>query len=120
MKKNYRFIETRLIKAGEPDPPIAGAVSMPIFQSSTYAYEGQSSYHDIKYIRLNNTPNHAAVHAKLAALENAEAAIVTASGMAAISTTLLALLRPGDHLLAQDCLYGGTRDLIVKADHAPA
>ncbi len=114
MKKRFRFIETKLIKAGEPDPPIAGAVSMPIFQSSTYAYEGQTSYHDIKYIRLNNTPNHAAVHEKLAALENAEAALVTASGMAAISTTLLAVLSPGDHLLAQDCLYGGTHDLIVK------
>ena len=114
MKKKYRFIETKLIKAGEPDPLIAGAVSMPVFQSSTYAYEGQSSYHDIKYIRLNNTPNHAAVHEKLAALENAEAALVNASGMAAISTTLLALLSPGDRLLAQNCLYGGTLDLLVK------
>ncbi len=114
MTKKFRFIETKLIKAGEPDPPIAGAVSMPIFQSSTYVYEGQTSYHDIRYIRLNNTPNHAAVHEKLAALENAETALVTASGMAAISTTLLAVLSPGDHFLAQDCLYGGTHDLIVK------
>ena len=114
MKKKYRSIETKLIKAGEPDPLIAGAVSMPVFQSSTYAYEGQGSYHDLKYIRLNNTPNHAAVHEKLAALENAEAALVSASGMAAISTTLLALLSPGDRLLAQNCLYGGTLDLLVK------
>ena len=114
MKKKYRSIETKLIKAGEPDPLIAGAVSMPVFQSSTYAYEGQGSYHDLKYIRLSNTPNHAAVHEKLAALENAEAALVNASGMAAISTTLLALLSPGDRLLAQDCLYGGTLDLFVK------
>ncbi len=114
MKKKYRSIETKLIKAGEPDPLIAGAVSMPVFQSSTYAYEGQGSYHDLKYIRLSNTPNHAAVHEKLAALENAEAALVNASGMAAISTTLLALLSPGDRLLAQNCLYGGTLDLFVK------
>ncbi len=54
------------------------------------------------------------VVAKLAALENAEAALVTASGMAAISTTLLAFLSAGDHLLAQDCLYGGTHDFLTK------
>ena len=70
--------------------------------------------HYLKYIRLNNTPNHGALHTKLAALENAEAALVTASGMAAISTALLAVLSQGDHLLAQDCLYGGTHDLITK------
>jgi cystathionine beta-lyase/cystathionine gamma-synthase len=54
------------------------------------------------------------VHAKLAALENAEAAIVTASGMAAISTALLTVLSAGDHLLAQNSLYGGTHDFITK------
>jgi len=43
----------------------------------------------------------------VAALENAEAALVAASGMAAITTTLLTVLSAGDHLLAQDCLYGG-------------
>jgi cystathionine beta-lyase/cystathionine gamma-synthase len=55
-----------------------------------------------------------ALHAKLAAIENAEAALVTASGMAAISATLLTVLAPGGHLLAQDCLYGGTHDLLTK------
>jgi cystathionine beta-lyase/cystathionine gamma-synthase len=114
MTDNFKRIETKIIHAGEPKPRIQGAVAMPIFQSSTFEYEGQSSYHDIKYIRLNNTPNHAVLHAKLAALENAEAALVTASGMAAISTALLAVLSAGDHLLAQDCLYGGTHDLLTK------
>lgn len=113
MARSYRCLETKLIHAGEPDPPVGGAVSMPIFQSSTFAYSGQQSYHDLKYIRLNNTPNHTALHAKLAALENAEAALVTASGMAAISTLLLTLLKPGDHMLAQGCLYGGTHDLLT-------
>lgn len=107
-------IETKLIHDGEPKPRIAGAVSMPIFQSSTFEYAGEKGYHDIRYIRLNNTPNHLALHEKLAALENGEAALVTASGMAAISTTLLSILSSGDHLLAQDCLYGGTHDLITK------
>ena len=114
MTKPLRHIETKLIHAGEPEPLIMGAVSMPIFQSSTFEYAGQKSYHDLKYIRLNNTPNHVALHQKLAALENAEAAIVTASGMAAITTTLLTLLGPGDHFLSQDCLYGGTHDFLTK------
>ncbi|OEU67422.1 MAG: cystathionine beta-lyase [Desulfobacterales bacterium PC51MH44] len=114
MIKSNRRIETKLIHAGEPEPLIKGAVSMPIFQSATFEYAGQDSYHDLKYIRLNNTPNHVVLHQKLAALENAEAAVVSSSGMAAITTTLLALLKPGDHFLAQDCLYGGTHDFLTK------
>jgi len=114
MSKSYKHLETKLIHAGEPDPLINGAVSIPVFQSSTFEYTGASSYHDLKYIRLNNTPNHIALHQKLAALENAEAALVTASGMAAISTTLLSILSSGDHLLAQECLYGGTHDFITN------
>ncbi len=114
MAKNFKHIDTKLIHAGEPEPRIMGAVSIPIFQSAMFEYAGETSYHDLKYIRLNNTPNHAALHEKLAALENAEAALVAASGMAAISTTLLTVLSSGDHLLAQDCLYGGTHDFVTK------
>lgn len=107
-------IATRLIHAGEPRPRIAGAVSAPIFQSSTYEYAGAASYHDQRYIRLNNTPNHAALHAKLASLESAEAGLVTSSGMAAITTSLLTVLRSGDHLLAHSCLYGGTHTFVTQ------
>ena len=114
MAKVYKHLETKLIHAGEPEPLINGAVSMPIFQSSTYQYTGETSYDDLRYIRLNNTPNHVALHQKLAALENAEAALVTASGMAVISTTLLTILSSGDHFLAQECLYGGTHDFITR------
>src|SRR5438067_6960835 len=112
--KSSQRLETKLIHAGEPSPRIQGAVSMPIFQSANFEYKGEDDYHALKYIRLNNTPNHVAVHEKLAALENAEAALVTASGMAAISTALLTVLSTGDHLLIQDCLYGGTHDFITK------
>jgi cystathionine beta-lyase/cystathionine gamma-synthase len=87
---------------------------MPIFQSSTYLYQGETDYHSARYVRLNNTPNHEALHRKLAALEQAEAALVMSSGMAAIATSLLTLLRSGDHLLAIDCPYGGTRGFIVE------
>ena len=114
MAKNYEYLETKLIHAGEPEPLIEGAITMPIFQSATFEYDGSTSYHDLKYTRLSNTPNHVALHKKLAAIENAEAALVTASGMAAISTTLLTLLSSGDHLLAQDCLYGGTYEFITN------
>ena len=114
MPGKFKGIETKLIHSGEPDPRIQGAISMPIFQTAMFEYAGEKGYHAIRYIRLNNTPNHLALHQKLAALENAEAALVTASGMAAISTTLLAVLSSGDHLLAQDCLYGGTHDFVTE------
>jgi len=104
--------DTQLIHAGEMEPRILGAVAMPIFQSAMFEYAGETSYHDLKYIRLNNTPNHQVLHAKLAALEEAEAALVAASGMAAISTALLTVLKPGDHLLVQESLYGGTHDFV--------
>ncbi len=113
-EKKFKHIETKLIHSGEPDPRVQGAVSMPIFQSAMFETSGEPGYHDIKYIRLNNTPNAQALHAKLAALEGGEDALVTSSGMAAISTTLLTFLRNGDHLLVQNCLYGGTHDLVTK------
>jgi cystathionine beta-lyase/cystathionine gamma-synthase len=114
MDRETRRLETRIIHAGEPKPRILGAVAMPIFQSAMFEYAGETDYHDLKYIRLNNTPNHTVLHAKLASLESAEAALVTASGMAAISTALLSFLSTGDHLLAQSCLYGGTHDFLTR------
>jgi len=109
----FRTIDTEAVHAGEPQPRICGAVAMPIFQSSTYIYEGETEYHATRYVRLNNTPNHLVLHDKLAILERAEDALVTSSGMAAISTALLGLLRAGDHLLLLDCPYGGTRGFVV-------
>jgi cystathionine beta-lyase/cystathionine gamma-synthase len=114
MAKLMKGLDTKLIHAGEPEQRISGAVTLPIFQSSTYEYAGQTSYHDLRYIRLNNTPNHLALHTKLAMLENADAALVAGSGMAAISATLLTVVGGGGHLLAQDCLYGGTHDLLTQ------
>src|SRR5262245_17992423 len=114
MATHTQRLETKLIHAGEPKPRIQGAVSMPVFQSANFEYANETDYHSLKYIRLNNTPNHEAVHQKLAALENADDALVTASGMAAISTALLTVLSAGDHLLVQDCLYGGTHDFVTK------
>ena len=100
MAPRFRNVDTALIHAGELEYRVEGAVILPIFQSSTFEYTGQTSYADLRYIRLNNTPNHQVLHEKLACLEGAEAGLVTGSGMAAISATLLAVLSAGDHLLA--------------------
>ncbi len=112
MAKDDQSFETKLIHAGEPKPRINGAINVPIFQSSTYEYTGEGSYHDVRYLRLSNTPNHLALHKKIAALEGSEAALVTSSGMSAIATTLLTFLKAGDHLLAHNTLYGGTADFV--------
>jgi cystathionine beta-lyase/cystathionine gamma-synthase len=114
MTQRFTRLDTKLVHTGEPRPGVLGAAVLPVFQSAMFEYGGETSYHDLKYIRLNNTPNHRALHEKLAGLENAEDALVAASGMAAISTALLSVLSAGDHLLAQKVLYGGTHDLLTK------
>src|SRR5437016_14333737 len=93
--KPSQRLETKLIHAGEPKPRIQGAVSMPIFQSANFEYANEADYHSLKYIRLNNTPNHLALHEKLSALENAEPALVTGSGIAASCTTVTANVAEG-------------------------
>jgi cystathionine beta-lyase/cystathionine gamma-synthase len=111
MSTAFRDIETQLVHSGER--VVDGAVCLPVFQSATFLLEGDRAYHDVRYARLSNTPNHDVLHAKLAAIEGGEAALVTASGMAAITTSLLSFLRSGDHLLVQDCLYGGTHGFVT-------
>lgn len=101
-------IWTQLIHAGGRH--IEGAVTTPVFQTSTYT---AASSDEVRYIRLSNSPNHAVLSERLAAIEGAEAALVTASGMAAISAVLLSQLSAGDHLLVQRTLYGGTATLIT-------
>ncbi len=105
-------IQTRLIHAGEER--IEGAVVLPIFQSSTFISQDEQDYDAIRYLRTNNTPNHHALHAKLAAVCGGEDALVAGSGMAAITTALMTLLSSGDHLLIQDCLYGGTHSYVTQ------
>jgi cystathionine beta-lyase/cystathionine gamma-synthase len=104
-------IQTKSLHAGSPRPRIRGAVVTPVFQSSTFEYHGED-YHDVGYLRLSNSPNHEVLAARIASLEQTEAALVTGSGMAAISATLFSVLSGGDHLLVQDCLYGGTSGLL--------
>jgi cystathionine beta-lyase/cystathionine gamma-synthase len=101
-------LSTIAIHGGDPHPRIEGAVTLPVFQSATYEFENVENYYDIKYARLNNSPNHIALNKKIAHLEGGEAGLVLGSGMAAIATTALGLLSKGDHVLAQSTVYGGT------------
>lgn len=84
------------------DPRYKGLVT-PIYPSSAYDYESE-----VLYPRYYNTPNQKAVVEKMAALENGEDGLVFSSGMAAIMTSLLAMVKQGDHVLFQNDLYGGT------------
>ena len=99
---------------------IGDAVNTPIFQSSTYKltderYAGWAAgaQHTLLYARLS-TVNSDAVAQKLAALEGGEDAETFSSGMGAISTTLMAMLNQGDHLVASADIYGGTYGLLTE------
>jgi cystathionine beta-lyase/cystathionine gamma-synthase len=91
----------------EPDSPVAP----PLFQSVNYVQEFGTD-EGLRYTRYGNTPNAESVQKRLALIEGSEAACVLASGMGATACALLALLRPGDHLLASNMLYGGTLRLL--------
>lgn len=107
-------IGTLSVHAGERRPGPEGSIVFPIYQGTVYSVDPGTDYHDISYIRLSSTPSQRYLHDKLAALEGAEAALATSSGMAALSAVLHTVLRPGDHLLASDCLYGGSHDFLTQ------
>jgi cystathionine beta-lyase/cystathionine gamma-synthase len=107
-------IDTLAVHGGERRPGPDGSVVFPIYQGTVYSVDPDTGYHDMKYIRLNSTPSQVYLHDKLAALEGAEAGLATSSGMAAITSVLHTVLRPGDHILASDCLYGGTHDFLTQ------
>lgn len=113
MDGNGGAMETVAVHGGERRPGPEGAVVFPIYQGTVYEVEPGTGYHDLKYIRLNSTPSQRYLHDKLAAVEGAHAAVATSSGMAAVTTILLSLMRAGDHLIASDCLYGGTHDFLT-------
>ena len=87
-------------------------VSPPIYQSSTFVNPVGGS-DEVLYTRYGNNPNQVEIGEKLAALEGAERALFVASGMGATALAHLAVLRPGDHLVASDWIYGGTRKLFA-------
>jgi methionine-gamma-lyase len=122
MKPNRKARQdTKVVHAGpEPDPQ-HGAVSVPIYQSSTFSFrntdEGAARFAGtdpgFKYTRLGN-PTTQALEQCVAELEGGYAALATASGMAAISTVFLSLLDSGDHVIGTDAVYGPSRGLVEK------
>jgi methionine-gamma-lyase len=117
--KNIKF-GTLCVHAGEhPDLP-SGAHTTPIYQTSTFVFDtaeqGASRFageeNGYIYARLApNTPTHAVLIGKIAALEGGETGQSFSSGMAAITGVALTLLKKGDHLLSTDVVYGGTYEL---------
>lgn len=102
---------TLCVHAGAYLDERTGGVNSPIFTSSAYAYPNPNG--ENIYPRYFNTPNQQVVARKLAALEKAEEGLVFASGMAAISTLLFSQLKPGDHAIFQNDLYGGTHQSVA-------
>ena len=104
-------LHTKCVHYGEiKDIQFGGAVS-PIFMSSSYPFLETDV---IRYPRYFNTPNQQVISKKVAALENAEAGLPFASGIAAISTTLFAFLKQGDHVVFQNEIYGGAYNLVQE------
>ncbi|MCS6914217.1 MAG: PLP-dependent aspartate aminotransferase family protein [Myxococcales bacterium] len=99
-------IETLAVHAGQPPEPSTGAISTPVFLTSTYVQQGPGEHRGYEYARTQN-PTREALEANLAALEGARFGVCFASGCAA-TVTVLHLLRAGDHVVAGDDLYGGT------------
>ena len=101
---------SKAVHAGQRKELNFGGVNTPVFTSSAIEYLDDS---EVRYPRYFNTLNSLVVADKIAALENAQAALVMSSGMSAISTVVLGLLRPGDHAIMLDGLYGGTHALVM-------
>ncbi|OIQ23129.1 O-acetylhomoserine aminocarboxypropyltransferase/cysteine synthase family protein [Lacinutrix sp. MedPE-SW] len=110
---------TKALHAGHDVNQTGGTRAVPIYQSSAYVFDDSDdaagrfnlSVPGFIYTRLNN-PTNDVLEQRLAALEGGIAAVATASGTAAISTTLLTLLKAGDHIVASSSLYGGTYNLL--------
>ncbi|MDC6388642.1 aminotransferase class I/II-fold pyridoxal phosphate-dependent enzyme [Maribacter sp. PR1] len=111
MNDKRKGLNTVCTHVGElEDSVYKGAVS-PLYMSTSYAFDDV----DVKrYPRYFNTPNQEGLCKKIAALEHAESALIFGSGMAAVSTALLAFLKVGDHVVLQQTLYGGTYNLVTE------
>lgn len=110
---------TNALHAGHDVTKNAGTRAVPIYQTSSYVFNNADHAANLFglaeagfiYTRLNN-PTNDILEQRLAALEGGIGAVVTASGASAISTTLLTLLKAGDHIVASNSLYGGTYNLL--------
>ena len=117
MSKN--FFSTKALHAGYDPAQNAGTRAVPIYQSTAYVFNDSDHAANLFslaetgniYTRINN-PTNDILEQRLAALEGGIASVVTSSGTSAIATTLLTLLKSGDHIVASSSLYGGTYNLL--------
>lgn len=118
-KSIYKFA-TKAVHAGEDSDTTTDSVAFPIFETSSFVFDsaeqGAARFAGKEegyiYTRLGN-PTIRALERSVAELENGEDARACASGMAAINTTLMSIVKKGDHVVSTDCLYGGTLKLFL-------
>src|SRR5262249_21053616 len=104
---------TDSIHAGQEPDPTTGAVTIPIYQTSTYVQEGLGKHKGFEYARTQN-PTRMALERNMAVLERGVAGYAFASGMAATTAITHLLLKQGDHAICSDNVYGGTFRLFDK------
>ncbi|MFL2587435.1 MAG: O-acetylhomoserine aminocarboxypropyltransferase/cysteine synthase family protein [Flavobacteriaceae bacterium] len=112
-------LATNALHAGHDVKKTQGTRAVPIYQSTSYVFDDSEQAANLFalteagyiYTRLNN-PTNDVLEQRLAALEGGVAAVATASGTAAIATTLMTLLKSGDHIVASNSLYGGTYNML--------
>lgn len=112
MDKKKQDIATRAIHVGQEPDPATGAIITPIYATSTYVQESPGTHKGYEYSRTKN-PTRFAYEQCAANLESGTHGFAFASGMAAIATTL-EILKPGDHVIVCDDVYGGTFRLFDK------
>lgn len=109
---------TRAIHAGQDPDPVTGAIIPPIYQASTHVQDGIGGFRSgYEYNRAGN-PTRGALETQLAALESGVSALSFASGLAAEDALLRGILKPGDHVLLGNDVYGGTYRLLTKVHAA--
>src|SRR5690348_865877 len=111
MKPHEHRPETEAVRGAADLSKKNGPLSTPIYQTSTFEVvdsdqQLRATHTDMFYTRYGN-PTHTAVESRIAELEGAEAALLFASGMNAITTSIMALIKSGDHIVAQRDIYGG-------------
>jgi cystathionine beta-lyase/cystathionine gamma-synthase len=112
-KKQTKDLGTLVIHAGEQASEADAPVVNPLFQSVNYIQEFGTA-EGLRYPRYGNSPNAETVQRRVASLEGAESAVLLSSGMGATACALLALLRPGDHLVSSTWIYGGTHRFMTE------
>src|SRR5688500_20221853 len=113
-KARPQGVSTVAVHGGHDKSDTDMPIVTPLYQSVNFVQEIGTA-EGLRYPRYGNLPNAEIVARRVAMLEGAEAAMVLASGMGATACALLALLRPGDHLLASSWIYGGTHRLFTQA-----